>query len=107
MLWVLFGQEIKAQVTSIKNTILKIINLDIVRSYAELMGKNEFIYSFPTNVLRFFYLCVSAFLFILKGARMFQFVFSDPLSPSIELPAKITFINTKDVSVLKFSRLLQ
>lgn len=106
MLWVLFSQEIKVQVTSIKNTIL---TPETVRGYAELMGKNQLIYSFPAKVLRFFlfYLCISAFLFILKGARMFQFVFSDPVSSSIELPTEITFINTKVVSVLKFSRLLQ
>lgn len=74
------------------------------------MGNNQLIYSFPKKVLRvfFFYLYINAFLFILKGARMFQFVFSDPVSPSIGLPTRLhLYINTKDVMVLKFSRLLQ
>lgn len=59
------------------------------------MGNNQLIYSFPTKVLGFFfffYLYINAFLFILKGARMFQFVFSDPVNPSIGLPTEITFI---------------
>lgn len=37
----------------------------------------------------FFYLCITAFLFILKGAKMFQFVFSDP---SLELPKENYYI---------------
>lgn len=51
-------------------------------------GKKQLIYSFPAKVVYFlfvclFYLCITAFLFILKGARMFQFVSNDPVSPSI------------------------
>lgn len=66
-------------------------NPDKVREgSAELAGENRpFMVSQHKFFFFFFYLCITAFLFILKGAKMFQFVFSDP---SLELPKENYYI---------------
>lgn len=74
---------------------LNTITVDVVREgYAELTGKNQL--KLPTRSSKFSYLCIGAFIFILQGARMIQFVFSDPISASTEVATGITFINTKE-----------